>query len=124
MNRSTIRTVCSILIVCFSAVSFQAQAVLVGTGQATGGAPAIAARATLALKLETLGLASTTARERVAALSDAEAVQLAGQVESAPAGADGISVGIILVVFFLFWRFVLSDQAKAEAAAKEAPKKQ
>ena len=38
---------------------------------------------------------------------------------AAPAGADGVTLGILFVVLFLFWRFVLSDQAKAESAARD-----
>jgi hypothetical protein len=117
MHRSFVRAVSRILVVCLTAFSFQAQAGLIGTAETVAGAQA--ARALLADQLARFGIAADAARDRVAALSDAEAVQLAGKVESAPAGADGIAVGMILVVLFLFWRFVLSDQAKAESAAKE-----
>lgn len=123
MQSPFIRAVSRILVVCFTAVSFQAQAGLIGTGEATGRAiDARAARSLLVEKVHAYGIAADAAQERVAALSDAEAVQLAGRIESTPAGADGISVGIILVILFLFWRFVLSDQAKAEAASKERTK--
>lgn len=115
MKKLLVRT----LIVCFTAVSFQAHAGLIGTGEASGGvAGAPAARSLLIEKVTAHGIAADAARDRVAALSDAEAVKLAGQIENAPAGADGITLGIIAVILFLFWRFVLSDQAKAEAAAK------
>ncbi len=49
---------------------------------------------------------------------------LADRVDSLPAGASGVGIGMILVLIFLVWRFGVSDQAKAEAAkpgAKPAP---
>jgi hypothetical protein len=116
MKKLIVRT----LIVCFTVASFQAQAGLIGTGDVAGAvAQAQEARTLLVTRLHAFGIARDTATDRVAALSDAEAVKLAGQVEAAPAGADGVTFGILFVVLFLFWRFVLSDQAKAESAARD-----
>jgi hypothetical protein len=123
-----VRALCRILVVCFATSSISAQAGLISTDQAVAGAAAAAAgthaaRAAIAGQLEALGLAADTARERVAALSDAEALEIAGRLDSQPAGASGQVFAILLVVIFLIWRFGFSDQAKAEGKAREAADK-
>ncbi|TCP11543.1 hypothetical protein EV683_1127 [Crenobacter luteus] len=55
-------------------------------------------RADVVAELERQGVSPEAARERVAALSDADAKRLAEQVDKAPAG--GI-IGAILLVFFV-----------------------
>ena len=55
------------------------------------------ARADVATQLQTLGIDAATAKARVAALSDAEARALAGQVADAPAGGV-YSAGIIAII--------------------------
>lgn len=55
------------------------------------------ARADVATQLQTLGIDAATAKARVAALSDAEARTLAGQVADAPAGGV-YSAGIIAII--------------------------
>jgi len=123
MKHSFVRTISRVLIVCMSAVSFQATAGLIGTGEAAGIAQPSAARAALAIQFETFGLAADTARDRVAALTDTEVVQLTGQLDGLPAGATGgLAFGVAFVVIFLVWRFGVRDQ-QAAAAAKEAPAK-
>jgi hypothetical protein len=133
-NNAFVRTLCRILIVCFAASSLTAQAGLIRTDQAVAGAAAASggarvARDAVALQLEALGLASDSARERVAALSDAEAIDIAGRLDAMPAGAGPEAVFLVLILVFLIWRFGFSDQAKAEekaregAAQKEAPAK-
>lgn len=57
-------------------------------------------RADLAAALGARGLSVDQARERVAALSDAEAARLAQQIDSAPAGADGV-LGTLVFIFVL-----------------------
>jgi hypothetical protein len=129
MHNTFVRATSRVLIVCLAAVSFQAQAGMIGTGDAVASAQAQAAqlygtRAALVGQLATFGISADAARDRVAALSDAEVAQLAGQLDSLPAGAvSGLAVGFALVVIFLIWRFNFSDQAKAEAK-KEPAKKQ
>lgn len=51
-------------------------------------------------QLETLGVPSEDAKARVAALTDAEAAQLAGRIDSLPAGGDSV-VGAIVLIFFV-----------------------
>jgi hypothetical protein len=125
MNSMSARIVCRVLAACMAVAPLQAGAGLIGTGDAVAPVQVQAgARAALAGQFEALGVAADSARDRVAALSDAEVAQLAGQVERQPAGAmGGAWAGALLVVIFLIWRFQFSDQAKAEAAAKKAPAK-
>src|SRR5262249_11239617 len=57
-------------------------------------------RADVAQALMEHGVSVEQAKERVGALSDAEATQLAAQIDSAPAGADDV-VGAIVLVFII-----------------------
>lgn len=58
------------------------------------------ARADVELQLQTFGIDAATAKARVAALSDAEARTLAGQVADAPAGGV-YSAGIIAIILIV-----------------------
>lgn len=58
---------------------------------------AFLARAEVARQLQGIGIDATSAKARVAALSDAEARALAGQVADAPAGGV-YSAGIIAII--------------------------
>jgi hypothetical protein len=79
---------------------------LIGTEQAAAAQPGRAlieqtlARADVAAALQVRGVSVDAARERVAALTDAEAAQLAAQIDQAPAGADGV-LGTIVFIFVL-----------------------
>ena len=124
MSNALVRSVSRILIASLIWLPLQAQAELIVSGQTALPAQAQPARAAIAGHLESFGLAREAARERVAALTDAEILALADRVDSLPAGANGVGVGALLVLLFLIWRFFFSDQAKAEAAksaAKPAP---
>jgi len=125
-NNAFVRTLCRILVVCMVVSPLSAHAGLIGTDSVAGNAAdATAARQAIVSQLEALGIAADSARERVAAISDAEALEVAGRIDQLPAGAiAGQTVGMLIVVAFLIWRFGFSDQAKAEAAAKEPAKKQ
>jgi hypothetical protein len=128
MNSMSARIVCRILAVCMAVAPFQAGAGLIGTGDAVAAAQAQrsvpASRAALVGQFEALGISADTARERIAALTDAEVAQLSGQLDSLPAGAvSGLAVGVVIVLAFLLWRFNFSDQAKAERKAAEPAKK-
>jgi hypothetical protein len=57
-------------------------------------------RSEVRAQLEALGVSPAQVKERVAALSDAEVSQLAGQIESLPAGGDSI-LGVLLIVFLV-----------------------
>jgi hypothetical protein len=46
-------------------------------------------------QLQSLGLTPQAAKDRVAALTDAEVAKLAGQIQALPAGADGTALVLI-----------------------------
>lgn len=136
MSTPFVRFVSRILIVCLLGLPFQARAGMIGTGEVVSAAQAQAGRDTLnsfmnrsdvVVRLQALGLTPQAARERVDALTDAEAARLAGQIERLPAGAAVL--GLLFVLAFLLWRFTVSDDAQAapkpaaKPAPKEAPKK-
>lgn len=119
MHNAFSRFVSRILIVSLFCLPLQAGADLVATDQAVPAAQATAARLAIAARLEALGIGREAARERVAALSNAEALSLADRVGSAPAGAGfEVTIAMLIVVAFLIWRFGFSDQAKAESGKK------
>lgn len=90
-----------------------AQAALVGTGEVVAAAAqgqavdearqrlaVLLARDDVVAALQRHGVDAGQARERVAALSDAEVMQLNGQIDQLPAGGDvlGIAVFVFLVL--------------------------
>jgi hypothetical protein len=98
--------------VAFSGSAFATPGLLIGTEQALA-APAAAdgaaarqrvsqtlERADVVAALQARGVDVDAARERVAALSDAEAALVAEKIDRLPAGADGI-VGTIVFIFVL-----------------------
>lgn len=73
----------------------------------------------MAAQLQQLGLSPQAARERVAALSDAEVAGLAGRIDALPAG--GNSLLALIVVLVLVWYFTIEQPATAKQSAKPAP---
>lgn len=61
------------------------------------------ARADVQARLQALGVSASDAGERVAALTDDEALRLAGEIDKAPAG------GIIEVILFVFFVLLVTD---------------
>lgn len=59
-------------------------------------------RAQTVSELQAVGLDAQTAIDRVAAMTDDEVGTLAGQINAAPAGGDGL-IAVILVVFFIWY---------------------
>ena len=57
------------------------------------------ARADVSAALQARGVSVDAARDRVAALTDAEAAHVAAQIDQAPAGGDAI--GVILTIFIV-----------------------
>jgi hypothetical protein len=115
MNSMFARLVCRVLAASMIVLPYHAQAGMIGADQAP-----LADRGAAAARLQGFGISPQEARERVAALTDAELAVLAENIDTLPAG--GISGLLpILVIIFLFWRFALSDQAKAESG-KSSPK--
>jgi hypothetical protein len=52
-------------------------------------------------QLEKLGVNTSDAQVRVAALTDAEAASLAGQIDSLPAGGDVVGALVLIFVILL-----------------------
>ena len=111
------RLISRLLIVCMIGLPFQAHAGLIGTDEVVSAAQAAAARTTVASvlsrsevasQLQSLVLTPQAAKDRVAALTDAEVAKLAGQIESLPAGADSTAGAILLLILIgvLIWWLV------------------
>jgi hypothetical protein len=79
---------------------------LIGTEQAAAGQPGRAlleqtlARADVTAALQARGVDINAARSRIAALTDAEAVQVAALIDQAPAGGSDV-LGVILTIFLI-----------------------
>jgi hypothetical protein len=120
-NNTFVRAVCRVLIAGLIWLPLQAQAELIATTHSAAAAQAQSARAAIAVQLEALGIGADSARERVAALTDAEALDLVGRVQDAPAGA--FAWAVLILAAFLIWHF--NYQEKATAAQKPpAPQKE
>lgn len=103
------RFVASLLIVCLGAATLPAPALagIVSTEAALAGAQQerlaqLMDRTDVQSRLQALGVDPADARARVAALSDAEAAQLAAQLEELPAGGDLIGAALIVFLVLLF----------------------
>jgi hypothetical protein len=113
MNMSFVRLISRLLVVCLIGLPFQASAGMIGTGDVVSAAQAQAARAAvlsqvtradIAGQLQSLGLTPQAAKDRVAALTDAEITTLAGQIDSLPAGAGGGNGwGWVIIIGLLIW---------------------
>ena len=115
MSTSFVRFISRLLVVCLIGLPFQVHAGMIGTDQVVSAAQAQAARATVlsqisrtevASQLQSLGLTPQAATDRVAALTDSEVTKLAGQIESLPAGADGGSLLLLILLGVLIWWLV------------------
>jgi hypothetical protein len=79
---------------------------LIGTEQAAAAQPGRAlleqtlARADVLAALQTRGVSVEAARDRVAALTDAEAAQVAALIDQAPAGGSDV-LGVIVTIFLI-----------------------
>ena len=90
----------------------QAKMIATGSAVATGDRARIASlldRSEVSAQLEALGVSVADAKARVAALGDAEAAQLAGQIDSLPAGADGGISALIGAAVFVFLVLLITD---------------
>jgi len=115
MSTSFVRFISRLLVVCLICLPFQVNAGMIGTDQAVSAAQAQAARATVlsqlsrtdvAGQLQSLGLTPEAAKDRVAALTDAEVTKLAGQIDSLPAGANGGALLLLILLGVLIWWLV------------------
>src|SRR5258708_34024313 len=97
MNRGWTGQLCRLLVVLMALAPYQlASAGMVSTEQSLA-AGAQHERGEVVNALQAFGIDAATAKERVAAMTDAEARALAGQVANAPAGGV-YSAGIIPII--------------------------
>ena len=101
------RIIASFVVTCLLGLSmpFQAQAAIVTTDQiaASGERARVQSmldRADVQSKLQSMGVKSTDVQARVDAMSDQEVAQLAGKIDSLPAGGDGF-LGALVFIFVL-----------------------
>ena len=109
------RTICRLLVALTIWTPFHlAQAGMIGTEQvATSGSQAdrstivsYLSRSEVASQLQSMGIDPSTAKDRVAALSDQEAQSLAQRIQAMPAGAsDAGAILLIIVVIAAVWWF-------------------
>jgi len=99
------RLVASLLVVSIAGLGLPlpAHAGIVSTGAALASAErdriaSMLERADVRAQLEAYGVRAADVKARVAALTDEEAAQLAGRLDSLPAGGDGI-IGALLLIF-------------------------
>jgi hypothetical protein len=118
MNATFVRLVCRLLVASLFFLPLSSRAELIGTAQVAPGAvvPA-AARAGIEDQLVSYGLAREDARARMAALSDAELVRLAGGIENLPAGASG--AWAIIIIALLIYFLIAKPSMEEKPAAKK-----
>lgn len=109
------KTICRLLIALMAWMPYQiASAGMIGTDQVVASSPQTDRAAVLNFlnrsdvsgQLQTLGIDPSTAKDRVAAMSDQEVQSLAGRIHAMPAGgtsAVGAIVIIILIAGALWW---------------------
>lgn len=107
------KLVAQVLMVCMVWTPFSLQAGMIGTDQVVAGAQDQAnrdkvlnfvARGDVVKQLETLGLSAATAKDRVGAMTQDEVNQVAGKIDSLPAGASsGGWIAAVIIVGLLIW---------------------
>jgi hypothetical protein len=112
------KLVSQLLIVCMVWMPFSIQASLIGTDQVATSAQDqsnrdkvinFIQRGDVAKQLESLGVSSANAAERVNAMTQEEINQVAGQIDTLPAGADGgwwIAAAIVVgaIIWYYYFR--------------------
>jgi hypothetical protein len=112
MVRYIKRLIACVLLTSFTLVGFTqtVQAAMIGTEQVAAAnaarqnqekVAAALARPDVIAQLEKLGVNTSDAQVRVAALTDAEAASLAGQIDSLPAGGDVVGALVLIFVILL-----------------------
>src|SRR5204862_436343 len=110
------RFICRLVILSSIVLPYSAntQAAMIGTGQAIANVEAqraklkgFVARADVQKQLAVLGVAPAAAAERANALTDDEVQQLAGRIDSLPAGADISAAALLLVLIVILLLFML-----------------
>ena len=116
MNTAWAKTICRLLVALMIWTPYQiATAGMIGTDKVvTSSAQAdrttvlnFMTRGDVQKQLQAMGVDPTTAKDRVAAMSDEEVRSLAGRIDSMPAGAmsDAAAVLLIIVIAAAVWWF-------------------
>ena len=115
MTSSFARLLCRILVIVTIMLPFQTgHAAMIGTEPAIAAASVQSDRDAVASflsrsgtvsQMQAMGVDSQSAMDRVAAMSDAEVSTLAGTIATAPAGADGTGLALVILVVFVIWYF-------------------
>jgi uncharacterized protein DUF6627 len=118
MTQGILKMVSRLLVVSLLLLPFQAiHAGMVGTDQVSAATTAQAnralvlgtmSRADVASQLQSMGLDSKTAQDRVAAMTDSEVQSLANQINSLPAGASSSGKGwaiaaAVIIIAIIIW---------------------
>jgi hypothetical protein len=115
MQNAWTRTICRLLVALMIWTPFQiASASMIGTDQAVTSTTQMdrntvlgfLTRSDVSRQLQSMGIDPSSAKDRVGAMSDQEVQQLAGRINSLPAGADtswGAVLLVILIVAAVWW---------------------
>ena len=110
------RFICRLLVVSTMMLPYSAhtQAAMIGTGQEIGSVEAqrakvqsFVARADVQSRLAALGVEATAASERVNALTDDEVQQVAGRIDTLPAGGVATEVALAIILILLLIIFII-----------------
>ena len=110
------RFICRLLVVSTILLPYSAptQAAMIGTGQAIGSVEAqrgkvqtFMARADVQRQLAALGVEATAVSERVSALTDDEVRQVAGRIDTLPAGGVATEVALAVILILLLFIFII-----------------
>ena len=117
MKTFLLRFICRLLAVSLIALPYapQTQAGMIGVDEALaaqrqaerGKLQGFLARADVQKQLAVLGVGPAAAAERANALTDDEVQQLAGRIDSLPAGADISAAALLLVLIVILLVFML-----------------
>jgi len=109
------RCVCRMLIVCLGAFPFSSYAGIVSTDEVAAAVQTqgardrlrdLLARNDVRSQLQSFGVGSAAAQERIGAMTDAEVASVAGRIDSLPAaGTSGWAVAAGLLVIGLIWYY-------------------
>ncbi len=115
MKNIFVRYICRMLIVCMGAFPFSTYAGMVGTNEVIAAAQAAGARdrvrdfvgrTEVRDQLQNLGISPAAAQARVSAMTDTEVANIAGRIDSLPAGGfSGWAAAAALIVIGLIWYY-------------------
>ena len=104
--------ICRFLILLMAWTPYQfAQAGMIGTDQVVASTSQADRSAVLGFigrsdvsgQLQSFGIDASSAKDRVAAMTDEEVRYLAGRIGTAPAGADGAGLLVIVLIVAVIW---------------------